>query len=214
MMQFEHFPNIGYIRHKFPEKELIPIEQELANLDTLKPANGDLIGNIEREYHLTTSKQHVENLIKPLALAYIEHYGYNEPHAQFRMSTQELDLELGSVWVNLQAKNEFNPQHIHFGALTFVLYLHVPYSSADEKQDNSLTRPESQRWGDFSFSYANALGSICSHLLTIDNRDKGTCLVFPAQMNHQVYPFRYAKGLRISVSGNFWMVPKYPAVAD
>ena len=48
----------------------------------------------------------------------------------------------------------------------------------------------------------NQLGNITSHAVPADNEWEGKMALFPAQLNHQVYPFYTSDEYEISISGN------------
>ena len=106
-----------------------------------------------------------------------------------------------SLWVNYQKKYEFNPIHNHFGKVSFVIWMKIPYHYEDEKKRtkdiHGMTRS-----GAFEFIFNNALGQIQRTYYYLSPEYEGEMLVFPAQLFHQVYPFYTSDEDRISISGN------------
>ena len=64
-----------------------------------------------------------------------------------------------------------------------------------EAQDNNRTSK-------LTFVISDRLGDIQEHLIKVDKSFEGKMLMFPAKLNHQVYPFYTSNGYRITVSGN------------
>ena len=44
-------------------------------------------------------------------------------------------LKIGRVWINKMKANEYNPQHIHSGDLSFVMYLSVCQMVKKEREE-------------------------------------------------------------------------------
>ena len=63
-----------------------------------------------------------------------------------------------------------------------------PYKMEDEKARFPHMK-ERTRAGHFVFIMPNQLGNITSHAVPADNEWEGKMALFPAQLNHQVYPF-------------------------
>lgn len=112
-------------------------------------------------------------------------------------------LSVKHLWVNFQKKYDFNPVHNHNGALSFVIWMKIPYKYRDEI-NTARTKgiAEDCVSGCFQFLFTSMLGQIIKHNYFLDTSYEGTILVFPAQMNHTVYPFYTSDEDRISISGN------------
>jgi len=41
-----------------------------------------------------------------------------------------------------------------------------------------------------------------SHKIALSKKEEGEMILFPAKLNHLVYPFYTSSGIRISISGN------------
>jgi hypothetical protein len=57
----------------------------------------------------------------------------------------------------------------------------------------------------FQFHYTDILGNITGAVLPIDKKWEGQMLLFPALLNHSVFPFYSSNDYRISVSGNLFL---------
>ena len=199
---YENFqPNPGYLLAQLDPEQLAPIEQEVqaiaANQGQDYPtAHQGLVGVINRAYHLTASRSHVEQLVAPLALAHRDHWF--DPDGFIPRDQQ---LSLSALWVNFQQRLEYNPLHNHQGAYSFVIWLSIPYTRQQETDTGPGLRPDRPN-GDFHFVYTNTLGQIKSHPLNSYGQRQGQLCLFPAELNHIVYPYYSTQDLRVSVSGN------------
>ena len=57
----------------------------------------------------------------------------------------------------------------------------------------------------YEFNYIDSLGGL--RTTTYEQRPdmEGTLLFFPAELNHEVYPYYNCDDQRISISGNIWL---------
>lgn len=139
--------------------------------------------------------------------------GYLEEFEEVSKSTR-YQLYLDSLWVNKQKKHEFNPIHFHSGALSFVIWLNIPYELEDETNHFPLisgTSPENKDnfyTSKFCFVYTDVLGQIKQFPVPVDKTFEGTILMFPSSLQHTVYPFYTSDDYRISVSGNIRIRPE------
>ena len=194
-----HFHNFGFLSHKFNEDQLIPIKEEIdeiqSNFDSESnvKANNYLAGNLKREFQIK-NQGYVEDLVKP----YIKEYRnvHNE-------SNKNVDYKIDNVWVNFQQKHEFNPVHAHNGDYSFVIWIKVPFYIQDEIEMSSGKYSNSNFPGHFQFIYSTTSGLLSTHAIPVDKSMENTLIIFPASMFHTVYPFSTSDDYRISVSGNF-----------
>ena len=108
-----------------------------------------------------------------------------------------------SLWVNFQKKHEYNPSHIHFGQISFVLWMKIPYKQKDERETKiakGIGCPCMN--GAFEITYANLLGNLEQYAYYLDSSMEGLMLMFPSGTRHCVYPFYTSDENRISISGN------------
>ena len=197
------FNNLGYALHKFTAEELAPIWQEInsiqANAEGVHTMNHELAGNIEKEYALTQSHEHIEQLIMPLVDEYNREFNYP---ARLEVIPTKRSLRLDRPWVNLMKRHEFNPMHNHSGVMSFVLWMRVPYTLASEFEAAPHVPRGTNLAGQFALHYVDALGQIKSQNIPADQEYEGVVCLFPSMMNHSVYPFYSTDLLRISVAGN------------
>ena len=203
-------PNPGYLLQQATEEELAQLRQEVADIaasggTTARPATDILVGSIDREYILTDSRASIEALTLHMAREYVTAFNYAPRIKRLAiqpLDNQEPEFRLGSLWVNFQQQGEYNPVHQHDGIFSFVIWLQIPYTRADEQQSGPGQRRDYKSNGDFHFHFTDTLGSIRSHHMMIDRSWEGQICLFPAEMHHVVYPFYSTDQLRISVSGN------------
>jgi hypothetical protein len=206
-LPFKHqFNNIGYLTHKFQEEELSFLREEVNDIKNNFLANADiaynkqLAGNLQHEYRLTKSVSELEQLLIPYYHMYDTEFNYLH---KISYATNNVPVTLSSLWVNYQSKTEFNPVHYHSGIISFVIYLDVPYSIQDEKQRINSVNSSVNVPGHFCLFYVDSMGQIEQEPIPVDRRFRNVLIMFPAKMNHCVYPFYTSDEYRISVSGNF-----------
>ena len=201
---FNEFKNLGFLSHTFSDQDLFPIRNEIeeikTQLDNRKSYNENLAGNLEKEFKLEKSNTYIQELLLPFINEYDRKYDYLP---RYNFISKDLGLYLQSSWVNFQKKHEFNPIHRHTGLFSFVIWLEIPYDIEDERKYSPGKDSNSCLAGCFEFSYTNMLGEITQHSIPADNTHRNMMLLFPADLNHTVYPFYTSDEYRISVSGNF-----------
>jgi hypothetical protein len=202
---FHHFKNIGFAQFKFTDEQLLPVRKEIDDIKkgfitNHEPANKDLGGNIEKEYYLKDSHNHLEQLIIPLISTYESIFEYG---TTINIMQHNYPVKLDKPWVNFQKKGEFNPNHSHSGVYSFVLYINIPYMIEDEMKNKSGLLSNRNIPAHFEFTFTNTLGEININPIPVDKTYENTILIFPAKMLHCVYPFYTSDDYRISISGNF-----------
>lgn len=207
---WHQFPNLGYISTEFTPEQLQPVKDEIEEIkqdfSKATPFNLSLAGNLKREFELLKCKEHVNSLMAPLGQIYINQFGYKTP-LNFT-SIKDPALKVDRIWANFQTKHEFNPMHTHYGVLSFVIYLQVPYTIEEEKAAMEGPPDYERRPGHFSFYYTDALGTVRACDLPTERSWEGKCIIFPAPMTHAVYPFYTSDEFRISVAGNLIYTPQ------
>ena len=144
-------------------------------------------------------KDHVFDMVMPFVNAMDDIFQHNK---DYQVLNKKCDYMLQSLWVNYQKKHEFNPTHIHTGIYSFVIWLKVPYKIEDEIARSASRNSRMKCPAHFQFSYTDSMGQISHELIPVDETYEAVICIFPAKMNHQVYPFYTSDDYRISVSGN------------
>ena len=175
---------------------------EIINKKHTTKANHDLAGNIQNEFLIMEGIPVLWPLIDQCIKAHFDKYPGYFARISGMHKSEQFSLELHSLWVNYQKKHEFNPIHIHDGLFSFVIWHKIPFKMDDEKARFPHMKETEIRAGHFVFLMPNELGHITSHSVPADNEWEGKMALFPAQLNHQVYPFYTSDEYRISISGN------------
>mgnify|MGYP003112616020 CR=1 len=158
--------------------------------------NKRLAGHLKQEYQLKWPEEFEVRLHQgirssELLKEYIDTIKLNNAYSY---------LSLTNLWVNYQAKHEFNPVHDHSGVLSFIIFLQVPYDlTAEENMFNANISETSK----LQFLTTNNLGEIIATTVPVDQSYVNKLLMFPSKLRHQVYPFFTSNEHRITVSGNF-----------
>ena len=167
----------------------------------LPRANVQLVGKIVNEHSLffdgpSNNKMHSHNFLPQNVTQWfhmvMKHYlDWNK--------INEYKMHLNSIWVNEMKANEYNPVHIHQGALytglSSVMVLKLPkntgveYSAPGKPMNGQL-----QILGNASGQFANVdYGPIM---------EERNFYIFPYDMRHCVYPFNTTDEIRRTLSCN------------
>jgi hypothetical protein len=166
----------------------------------LPKANPQLVGKIEKEHSLffdgppnnkMTGHNHLSQDVLQWFNQKFNHYlQWNK--------VKEYKTHLNSIWVNNMFQHEYNPIHVHQGALftglSSVMILKLPesygveYSASNQPQNGKL-----QILGASSGMFANV-----DYQPILEERD---FFVFPYDMRHCVYPFN-GPGMRRTLAAN------------
>ena len=166
----------------------------------LKPANRQLVGKIEKEHSLffdgpdnnkMTRHNHLPQHVMQWFEQKIKHYlDWNK--------VKEYELHFNSIWVNTMFEHEYNPVHVHQGALftglSSVMILKLPQSFGVEY--SSPHQPQNGR--------LQILGAANGQFAKIDYQppmDLRDFYIFPYDMRHVVYPFN-GPGIRRTLAAN------------
>lgn len=209
IQQFDH-NNTGVIMVKLPQNILDAVTQEIntvsENRSTASKRNSTLIGQLEDEYDLESSKVPLFPFLEQLAQQYERAFpGYIKQKTSVLNLEKDYHLSLDSLWVNFQKKGEYNPPHDHSGLYSFVIWIKVPYNIDDELNLPNARNSNRPANGMFNFFYTTAHGNITLVDIKADRSYEGTLVLFPSTMWHSVNPFYTSDEERISVSGNLYL---------
>lgn len=198
------FQNVGYALYRFTEEELKPIWDEIhaiqADSSQVHTMNHELAGNIKYEFELTQTFDYIEKLVSPKLWQFNNVFNY--PNS-LEVLTEPKPLRLDRPWVNIMHKHEFNPIHNHSGVMSFVIWMDVPYTLAEEHAMKPWVPAHTNLAGQFALHYIDTLGHIKSEAIKVDKSYNGVMCMFPSGMHHSVFPFYSSDKPRISVAGNF-----------
>lgn len=197
------FPNYGFLKIQLTDEQVAPILQEVEKIQTdfssATMANDYLVGQIQKEFKLSSCYDHLNALLKDFVQVYENKFKF---FSNIAWISEKVPLCISNIWVNFQAKHEFNPVHDHAGILSFVLWIKIPYTMQNEILNSPGKDAKAQLSGHFSFYYTDMLGDIRHYDIPADQSMENCMLVFPAKLNHSVHPFYSSDEYRISVSGN------------
>ena len=196
---FEHIqlPNPGLTRGMIPPEIYQPVMQEIKEIEKddrgIYKMNRTLAGQIEREYQLEKSKQHIVPYLEEMGREYQKNWDYYP----------QQNLKVDSLWVNLQKKTEYNPIHNHDGVLSYVAWMEIPYKHSDEMNVNHSKDSRTKNLSStFQFIYSSIVGQITHDVYEVENGWEGRIVMFPSKLLHIVYPFYTSDNYRISIAGN------------
>jgi hypothetical protein len=202
-MEARDLRNVGFIQGTVDpllmEKIKKTVSEIKETLDHQKSFAGNLVGNIRKQFVFDHHRDEIEQLAIKLA----------QQHDDIYDCSNYLDdsfgkLTLGALWVNLQVAGEFNPIHKHPGVYSFVIWVEMPFTHENEKIYGPGFSSNGNKSGCFEFVYTNVYGQLMSHQIPADESYEGKIILFPAKLNHTVYPFFTSHGYRISISGNLF----------
>lgn len=167
-------------------------------------ANGHLIGNISQQYMITDE---LSNQFNEFVLQQVNEFNVHNKRKlidiEYCILNRDSSFFVDDVWINFQSKNEFNPLHFHTGIYSFVIWHTIPYTIAEEdsyQESRSIARFKNHS-GKFHFVY-NSISTVSIKEIPADKSWEGRIMIFPAKLQHMVYPFYSSNQHRISISGN------------
>lgn len=198
-----YFKNLAYVQSKVSSDVLKELKNEakfiLENPNQFSKYNSHLAGNLEKEYLTDKSKEILEKDLIALANEYYKHSQENKHYPNWKIK---------DLWINFQKKYEYNPLHHHFGDLSFVLWITIPYDLNEELSLSNCRNSAAPKNSLFEFISTDFLGRIVQNRINVDKSYEGTIIMFPSALNHTVHPFYTSDDYRISISGN--LVPSPP----
>jgi len=199
-----HFPNIGVVEAQLPD-DVVKNIWKVIKKARKKPEDmkGELAGNISSSIRLDGDAPLLKEFVGELLPKFIESH-INSYGAPWRATMKEGEgFNLESLWVNFQKKHEFNPPHDHSGVFSFVIWMQIPTSYAEQKKLPICAESNADNHiSNFAFSYTNTMGRVSTFAYNMEKQAEGYMVMFPSQMLHQVFPFYENDGERISISGN------------
>ena len=190
-----------YLLATVPPEVSSKLDEIVKQKHTIK-ANHDLAGNIKNEFMIPDAKPIIWPLLDILIKEWAKKYPSDFARLGSMSNQEEFRLMLFNTWVNFQKKHEFNPIHTHDGVFSFVIWHKVPFTQKDEYARFPNMKEDQIKAGHFAFVVTNQMGKIIQHDMCVDNTWEGKMALFPADLNHIVYPFYTSDEYRISISGN------------
>lgn len=193
-------PNPGILITEIPSEILENLKEEVKKQSSfsdkfpinekMRKFNSKLIGQIEKEYKFDLSKN-FEKFLSEFCSGYNKHFNITG----FRIK------EITS-WMNIQQKNEYNPNHRHSANLSWVSWIDIPYSLENEDSMSNTKESIFKTNSRFEFLFSKLNGEIQTHTLNVDKTWEGKIIMFPSYLMHTVYPFFTSDEYRISIAGN------------
>ena len=207
----------GYLRCTLPEEVVKEVKKTMKKIDNDKIKTEDnrknLAGHLQKETTFPITKK-LKYVVESLCYEYDSIF-LNKIRNKYNHSTEfvkelsEDDYEfkyiLRSAWINYSKKHDFNPIHMHTGHYSFVLWVKIPYKLEDE--DKMYPCSNGNKSGRFYFVHSEANMPITSVTSTLVDAVEWDLILFPASLNHTVYPFFSTDEERISISGNLYYEP-------
>ena len=199
-----NFPNVGVVEAQLPD-DVVKNIWKVIKKARKKPEDmkGELAGNISSSIKLDGDAPLLKEFVGELLPKFIESH-INSYGAPWRATMKEGEgFNLESLWVNFQKKHEFNPPHDHSGVFSFVIWMQIPTSYAEQRKLPICAESNADNHiSNFAFSYTNTMGRVSTFAYNMEKQAEGYMVMFPSQMLHQVFPFYENDGERISISGN------------
>tara|TARA_R110000822_G_scaffold251325_2_gene378210 strand:- start:778 stop:1365 length:588 start_codon:yes stop_codon:yes gene_type:complete len=189
---------IKYIYHTTLEDELYHFLKN--NIKKKIPHNNLLAGNIKEEYL-------IDDLIPKVEPFLLKNISNSEDLMNYFKAmnylSEDRPMYLDHLWVNFMKKHEFNPLHTHKGIFSFVIFMEMPFLYSEQVNVGPGKTSNAPKAGCLEFIHIDELGKLQNITLGVDKTWEKKCLIFPADLNHLVYPFYKTNKYRITISGNF-----------
>ena len=166
-------PNsIGWLDYKLSEKEMDYIWRCIGNKNQNTQCIGDSYDLMDRGDWFFT------NCLRPVIDTYSNEFtnlgaGVGIPPIH--------PYKLTSWWVSYQKKNEFFSYHHHSGIYSFVIWMQIPTSYAEQKKLPICA--ESNATGtisNFGFHYTNSVGRVSQFMYNMEKEAEGYMVMFPS----------------------------------
>ena len=202
-MEHKELRNVGFVQETVDlllmEKIKKTVNEIKETLNEQRSFAGNLVGNIKKQFIFDHHREEIEQLAIKLAQYHDDIYDCSN-----YLDDSNGRLSLGALWINMQVAGEFNPIHKHPGVYSFVIWIELPFTHENEKMYGPGVASNGNKGGCFEFVYTNTYGQLMSHPIPADNSYEGQMILFPAKLNHVVYPFYTDAGYCISISGNLF----------
>ena len=186
--------NPGVLKTRLPTSIFADLTRDLQKQIDNKPKkyNTFLVGQIETEFQYVINGQ-FRDCIEQTFLEYRRKFNFHE--------NQNYVID-NDAWANFQKKHEYNPIHFHHKAISWVIWITIPYDLEEELNMPNVKEAHVKYASKFEFIYNSLDGGISTTQLDIDKTWEGSLIMFPNYLKHQVYPFQTSNECRISISGN------------
>ena len=176
-------------------------------------ASGQLAGRIKKQTMRTQSVTHT--IEESIIMHCNRFFKMTQDTPNINMPGYgRLDMQISSIWSNIQEAREYNPPHTHTGDLSFVIYCRndLEKYSLDQLQNNEYDSPHQEDDGGTSQYINTTLAGLIELQYGEPNwlnwtqfrhvPSRGDIIIFPNWLRHTVYAHYEANHVRISVAGN------------
>jgi len=195
-MEKLELPNFGVIHSRLPKQLYNSLMKEILSIKKPKPRGPGLFIDYENtmisnltekgvsEHYFISEKNTYK--IYEVIQKMIDKYKEVFPNYLDGIKYLDRNVPLGfkTPWVNFQKKNEYLPLHEHGGVLSYNIWMKIPIKSI------------------FEYNYNSIIGKNLIHRINLTEKDEGRIVLFPAQLQHVVYPFYNSNKIRMSIAGN------------
>ena len=195
-MEKLELPNFGVIHSRLPKQLYNSLMKEILSIKKPKPRGPGLyidyentmISNLTEKgvsEHYFISEKNTYKIYEVIQKM-IDKYKEVFPNYLDGIKYLDRNVPLGfkTPWVNFQKKNEYLPLHEHGGVLSYNIWMKIPTKSI------------------FEYNYNSIIGKNLIHRINLTEKDEGRIVLFPAQLQHVVYPFYNSNKIRMSIAGN------------
>jgi hypothetical protein len=200
-------PNFGWIEARLTADIIQKLDGLLEKAkDAGKQANRTLAGNISESLEMDDPGWIYSFVVKPLIDEYVGAFGALPilTVSKITPDNEMPDMTLSRLWVNHQEQTEFNPMHHHSGIFSFVIFYEIPTHWAEQHALPHAAKSNQPQASDFQFVYSDILGATRGYNIKMSPESNGMILLFPAALNHTVYPFYNCDKTRITIAGNVY----------
>jgi hypothetical protein len=199
-------PKELWIDTKLNQEEMDFLRNAISE-ENKKNYSKNLAGNISKsEVIIDKDNWFFESALKELT----EKMFYRKENNYYRYHIEKEEplpkFELYDMWVNYQKQHEFNPLHNHTGLYSFVVFMKIPTHWKEQHALSFSANSVMPLASDFVFMWSEkGTDTLSKHNFPLNPEDEGRMLVFPASLQHEVFPFYGTEEERITISGNIVM---------
>lgn len=174
-------------------------------IDDAQTWNHRLVGNIAGEWLVPNDlliEREIYHYFRKIAEMYVKASRAHLREVSSNMLVNNHELLIQSAWVNEMQKYEYNPAHFHTNCvLSSVLFLKVPDFSSNPILKNKTDNKKDSD-GCLEFINQSFFPGTANNGNFMVTPEVGKFYIFPAGLQHIVYPFG-CEGIRRSMAINF-----------
>ena len=196
-----HPNNFGWIQAKLNDKWIRYLWERVDESHVLW--KDKLAGHVDSSKRLDdVDNQFFNKVLLPLVGSYEKNFGSQLGINAMSVSQVKAGYNMQNWWVNHQKAGDFQPTHNHSGIYSFVIWMKVPFTYEEQNSISIAKEANCRRVSAFEFNYNDILGNARDYTYELGPSAEGVIVLFPAKLNHLVYPFYNCDEERVSISGN------------